>query len=94
MCRILAVLPEYLSLEQIPADVCRAYLLWRGVPITFRKIEPCGFDWDWDRSWERKNSERFEAFWRFQDTSADLWDWLSAHTDTEITARNLLRPWG
>ncbi len=89
-----AALPAYLLLEDVPPAVRRAFLLWRGARIRFCKIAGGGFSWDYDRSWARSHADRFEAFWRFQDKSTVLWEWLSAHVETEISSRNVLHIWG
>lgn len=99
LCRLQAALPSYLLLDLVPEDVARAYLLWRGIPATFTKFrddngDSTGFLWDRDYTWCRKNPERFEAFWRFQQHSPVLWQWMSDHPELKITSQNLLHIWG
>lgn len=99
LCRLQAALPSNLPLDLVPEDVARAYLLWRGAPVTFSKFrdengDSVGFSWDRDYTWCRKNSDRFEAFWRFQDGSPVLWQWMSDHPEMKITSENLLHIWG
>lgn len=99
LCRLRAALPSYLPLDLVPEDVARAYLLWRGAPVTFTKFrdehgDSTGFSWDRDYTWCRKNAERFEVFWRFQNTSSVLWQWMSDHAEMKITSENLLHIWG
>ena len=99
LCRLRATLPSYLPLDLVPEDVARAYLLWRGAPVTFSKFrdengDSLGFSWDRDYTWCRKNSDRFEAFWRFQNGSPVLWQWMSDHPEMKITSENLLHIWG
>ena len=59
-----------------------------------KKLEEGGFEWSYSHSWAKQNRDQFEAFWRFQDGSDALWDWLSAHVAAEIGAHNLLKIWG
>lgn len=97
--RIEGALPAYLSLADVPLDVCRAWLLWQDVPTSFTKMRDAsgnavGFSWDYDYTWKRTHEAAFEAFWRFQDSSRSLWDWMSEHVEMKITHRNLLRIWG
>lgn len=92
--RFLAALPGYLRPEDMPEDVRRAWRLWRGVPVLFVKLEGGGFEWRYSHTWAKEHRGEFEAFWRFQDHSDALWDWLSAHAATEIGAHNLLKLWG
>ena len=92
--RLLAILPKYLRLEEVPEDVRRAWHLWQGVPVLFVKLEEGGFEWSYSHSWAKRHRNQFEAFWRFQDGSDALWDWLSAHVSAEIGAHNLLKIWG
>ena len=92
--RLLAALPEYLRPEEVPQDVRRAWDLWQGVPVLFVKLEGGGFEWRYSHSWKKAHPEAFEAFWRFQDGSDALWDWMSAHSATEIGVHNLLNLWG
>lgn len=92
--RLLAALPEYLRPDEVPPDVRRAWDLWQGVPALFVKLEGGGFEWRYSRSWKKAHPEAFEAFWRFQDHSDALWDWMSAHAAREIGAHNLLNLWG
>lgn len=92
--RFLAALPNYLRSEDVPEDVRRAWQLWQGVPVLFVKLGEGGFEWRYSHSWVKKHREQFEAFWRFQDGSDTLWDWLSAHTAVEIGSHNLLKIWG
>lgn len=99
LCRLQAALPSYLPLDLVPEDVALAYLLWRGIPATFTKFrddngDSTGFLWDRDYTWCRKNPERFEAFWRFQQHSPVLWQWMSDHPELKITSQNLLHIWG
>ncbi len=99
LCRLRAALPSYLPLDLVPEDVARAYLLWRGAPITFSKFrdengDSTGFSWDRDYTWCHKNSDRFEAFWRHQNASSVLWQWMSDHPEMKITSENLLHIWG
>ena len=94
-----AALPPGLPLDLVPTDVARAYLLWRGIPVCFSKFhdangDSVGFSWDYDHAWRRKHPERFEAFWRFQDKSSALWEWMSDHPTMKITSQNLLHIWG
>ena len=92
--RFLAAMPDYLRPEDVPEDVRRAWHLWQGVPVLFVKLEEGGFEWSYSHSWAKQNRDQFEAFWRFQDGSDALWDWLSAHVAAEIGAHNLLKIWG
>ncbi|WP_241160091.1 primase-helicase zinc-binding domain-containing protein [Desulfovibrio sp. ZJ369] len=99
LCRLRAALPADMPLDLLPLDVARAYLLWRGAPITFVKFrdengDSTGFSWERDYTWCRKNSERFEAFWQFQNGSPVLWRWMSDHPALKITSQNLLHIWG
>lgn len=99
LCRLQAALPSSLPLGLVPEDVARAYLLWRGAPVTFSKFrdengDSTGFSWDHDYTWCRKNPARFESFWQFQNGSPVLWQWMSDHPDMEITSQNLLHIWG
>lgn len=99
LCRLRAALPSYLPLDLVPVDVARAYLLWRGAPVSFVKLhnesgDCVGFSWERDYTWCRKNSECFEAFWSFQNGSRVLWQWMSDHPGTKITFQNLLYIWG
>lgn len=99
LARLNAALPPGLPLDRVPADVARAYLLWRGIPVNFTKFRDAdgnsvGFSWDYDDAWRRKHSERFEAFWRFQNGSDVLWEWMSDHPAMKITSQNLLHIWG
>lgn len=99
LCGLRAALPSYLPLDLVPEDVARAYLLWRGAPVSFTKFldengDSTGFSWNRDYTWCRKNSERFEAFWRFQNASKVLWQWMSDHPEMKITSENLLHIWG
>lgn len=99
LCRLRADLPPYLPLDLVPLDVCQAYLLWRGIPVTFCKFcaengDSVGFAWERDYTWCRKNFERFEAFWRFQNSSRALWTWMGDHSAMKITSENLLHIWG
>ncbi len=99
LARLRAALPPGLSPDLVPADVARAYLLWRGIPASFTKFRDAdgnsvGFSWDYDHAWRRKHPERFEAFWRFQDKSSALWEWMSDHPAMKITSQNLLHIWG
>ncbi len=99
LCRLQAALPADMPLDLLPLDVARAYLLWRGIPASFSKFrnadgDSVGFSWDYDDAWRRKHSERFEAFWRFQDKSPALWEWMSDHPAMTITSQNLLHIWG
>ena len=87
-------MPDYLRPEDVPEDVRRAWHLWQGVPVLFVKLEEGGFEWSYSHSWAKHNRDQFEAFWRFQDGSDALWDWLSAHVAAEIGAHNLLKIWG
>lgn len=92
--RFLAAMPDYLRPEDVPEDVRRAWHLWQGVPVLFVKLEEGGFEWSYSHSWAKRHRDQFEAFWRFQDGSDALWDWLSAHVAAEIGAHNLLKIWG
>lgn len=92
--RFLAAMPDYLRPEDVPEDVRRAWYLWQGVPVLFVKLEEGGFEWSYSHSWAKRHRDQFEAFWRFQDGSDSLWDWLSAHVAAEIGAHNLLKIWG
>ena len=92
--RFLAAMPDYLRPEDVPEDVRRAWQLWQGVPVLFVKLEEGGFEWSYSHSWAKRHRDQFEAFWRFQDGSDALWDWLSAHVAAEIGAHNLLKIWG
>lgn len=99
LCRLRADLPAGMPLDLLPLDVARAYLLWRGIPATFIKLhnergDSTGFSWERDYTWCRKNSERFETFWSFQDKSPVLWQWMSDHPALKITSQNLLHIWG
>lgn len=99
LCRLQAALPAGMPLDLLPLDVARAYLLWRGIPAAFVKFrdengDSVGFSWERDYTWCRKNSERFETFWSFQDKSPVLWRWMSDHPALEITSQNLLHIWG
>lgn len=99
LCRLQAALPAGIPLDLLPLDVARAYLLWRGIPVTFGKFRDAngdnvGFSWDYDHAWRRKHPERFETFWRFQDKSSALWEWMSDHPALKITSQNLLHIWG
>ena len=87
---LMAALPAYVNPEGLHEDVARAWLLWRGVPATFHRLGNGGFSWTFDHAWVAAQPERFNAFWRFQNASPRLWQWLSEHADTEITSRNLL----
>lgn len=91
---LMAALPEYLRPEDVPPDVLRVWDLWQGVPALFVKIEGGGFEWRYSHSWKKAHPKEFEAFWRFQDHSDALWDWMSAHIATEIGGHNLLNLWG
>ena len=95
LCRLRAALPADMPLDFLPLDVARAYLLWRGIPATFVKFrdengDSTGFSWEYDHTWRRRHPDRFEAFWRFQDTSSVLWRWMSDHQAEKITSENLL----
>lgn len=97
--RIAAALPAYLTLDAVPQEVCRAWLLWQDVPARFTKIfdasgNSAGFEWNFDYTWRRTHEAEFNAFWVYQNSSNVLWDWMDAHRDATVTARNLLRPWG
>lgn len=99
LCRLQAALPAGMPLDLLPLDVARAYLLWRGIPAAFIKFrdengDSTGFSWERDYTWCRKNSERFETFWSFQNTSPMLWRWMSDHPALKITSQNLLHIWG
>lgn len=99
LCRLQAALPAGMPLDLLPLDVARAYLLWRGIPAAFVKFrdengDSVGFSWERDYTWCRKNSERFETFWSFQNTSPVLWRWMSDHPALKITSQNLLHIWG
>ena len=85
-----AALPAQKSIEDIPQDVCRAWLLWRGLPIRFEKLGGGGWQWVSPTAWRRANREAYEAFASFQDSSRALWQWMSAHSARVITWRNLL----
>lgn len=90
-----AALPAYLPLSHVPHDVLRACLLWRGIPATFvHHLQGGGFEWRYSRTWARNNPKQFEAFWQFQDESTALWQWMSDHTEDNITCENLLHIWG
>lgn len=94
-----SALPPYLSPDDVPDDVARAYLLWRGIPATFIKFHDergdcTGFSWKYDHTWRRRYPDRFEAFWCFQDASSVLWQWMSDHRAEKITSENLLHIWG
>lgn len=98
LCRLRAALPADMPLDFLPLDVARAYLLWRGIPATFVKFrdengDSTGFSWERDYTWCRKNSERFETFWSFQNASPVLWRWMSDHPALKITSQNLLHIW-
>ena len=75
----------------LPASGGRA---GRRAEVLFVKLEEGGFEWSYSHSWAKQNRDQFEAFWRFQDGSDALWDWLSAHVAAEIGAHNLLKIWG
>ena len=92
--QLLAALPAYLKPEDVPEDVVQAWRLWQGVPALFVKLPGGGFEWRYSRKWMKEHLRKFEAFWRFQDRSERLWDWLSAHAAQEIGAHNLLKVWG
>lgn len=99
LAHIEGALPLYLTLADVPVDVCRAWLLWQDVPASFAKQRDegghsVGFAWHCDPAWKRTHAAAFDAFWRFQDSSRTLWDWMSEHREMKITARNLLRIWG
>lgn len=91
-CAILRkAIPPYLLVKSIPIPVYRAYLLWCGVPIKFVK-NTSGFGWEIDYQWRAKcpeNQEKFEKFFAYQNTCTELWEWLSEHFSTSITASNL-----
>lgn len=92
-----AALPDYLRLMDLPADVARAWLLWRGLSVRFERYGNGYFGWEYGLEWKNGsavNRERFEAFRNFQDGSTVLWDWFSAHEAQTITANNLLNIWG
>lgn len=86
-------MPAYLAVSDIPSDVLRAWELWQGLPVRFIK-EGGGFKWLYSHTWAKDHRDQFEAFWRFQDGSDALWDWLSAHVSVEIGSHNLLKIWG
>lgn len=86
-------MPAYLAVNDVPPDVLHAWALWQGLPVRFIK-EDGGFRWLYSHSWVKRHRDQFEAFWRFQDGSDALWDWLSAHVAAEIGAHNLLKIWG
>ena len=86
-------MPAYLAVNDVPPDVLHAWALWQGLPVRFIK-EDGGFRWLYSHSWAKRHRDQFEAFWRFQDDSDALWDWLSAHVAAEIGAHNLLKIWG
>lgn len=89
-----AALPSYLELSVIPKDVCRAYLLWMGKPFTFIRTGNGGWEWQYSYGWSATHREEQDAFLKFANASAPLWDWLCGHKDLEITSRNLLNIWG
>ena len=86
-------MPAYLAVNDVHEDVLRAWELWQGLPVRFIK-EDGGFRWLYSHTWAKRHRDQFEAFWRFQDGSDALWDWLSAHVAAEIGAHNLLKIWG
>ncbi|MFV0421611.1 primase-helicase zinc-binding domain-containing protein [Oleidesulfovibrio sp.] len=90
LCTLRKALPAYLTLSEVPAEVCRAYLLWCGVATKLVKDDAGGFSWEMDYRWRSKNRKEFEAFFAYQDSSQALWDWLAAHEGSTITASNLL----
>ena len=85
-------------LSFFPVAVLRAWLLWRGIPISFKKRRDAagnctGFGWEYDYAWRAKNRERFEAFFEYQDKCQTLWTWMSDHPDMTIDWKNLLHFW-
>lgn len=85
---ISAALPAWLPLEHVPQDVCQAWLLWRGKPIRFTKIEG-GWAWESPITWRKHHRKEYERFMDFQDKSRVLWDWLSDHRGRVISWQNL-----
>ena len=86
---IAAAMPYYLQPDDVPQDVRRAWLLWRGHPIRFQKLEGGGWSWHIPSAWSRHHPKVCETFMAFQDKSRDLWDWLSDHADRVVSWRNL-----
>ena len=85
-------------LSFFPVEVLRAWLLWRGLPVSLAKRRDengnsVGFGWKYDYDWWAKNQERFDVFFAYQNKSDVLWQWMSAHPDMTITWKNLLRFW-
>ena len=81
-------MPAYLAVNDVPPDVLHAWALWQGLPVRFIK-EDGDSGSRTAHSWAKRHRDQFEAFWRFQDGSDALWDWLSAHVAAEIGAHNL-----
>lgn len=86
---IAAAVPKYLRPDDVPEDVRRLWLLWRGLPISFKKLGGGGFDWHIPSAWSKRHAREFERFWAAQEGKTEVWQWLSDHGDKEISWRNL-----
>ena len=85
-----AAMPAYLDIEAVPREVLALSVLWRGMPVQYRKEADGGFGWRVNSTWARKNPMHYDRFMRVATKAPAVWEWLSTHVDTEIDSRNFL----
>ena len=88
------VLPAYFDLDAMPRDVLTLAVLWRGVPVHYRRLPAGGYSWDVQPGFRKRAAGIYDRFIRLATSSPDVADWLSLHTSDDVWSGNFLQPFG
>lgn len=86
-----AALPPGMGLGYVPAAICRCWLQWRRLPVSYDRYTG---HWLWDRAFRLANPDACEDFEGKVASSPEIMQWLHDHPAAKITSANVFDLWG